>query len=157
MTRKRRRRIFIGILFFFGLLIYANFTNGLARCVLYKDFELDKIHRYVYVDKSMTSDERQRLLNIYQKSTQRIEDFFGERRASSYLIAGNTSFAIQRYGNHAAQTGITHLSFLESYSIVDSAGLNIDVISHELCHAELRERVGWYRREFKIPTWFDEG
>jgi len=154
---KRKKILLTGILFVLTLMIYANFTIGIVRCTLYKSIELDKISEYIYVDKSMPAEQRQSLLAIYYKSQKRIEAFFGTRRAKPYLIVGNTDFVIKNYGNQNAQTGLTHLSFLASYIVLDSMGLNIDVISHELCHAELKKRVGWYAREFKIPTWFDEG
>jgi len=31
------------------------------------------------------------------------------------------------------------------------------VLAHELMHAELAERVGYWRRMTQMPTWFDEG
>ncbi|MEO7522550.1 MAG: hypothetical protein ABIT58_00570, partial [Ferruginibacter sp.] len=30
-------------------------------------------------------------------------------------------------------------------------------IAHEISHTVLYRNIGWYRRTFKIPTWFDEG
>lgn len=153
----KKKIILITALFILILSIYATFTIGLVRCIVYKSIELDKINEFIYVDKSLPREQRQRLLNIYQKSAQRIEIFFGERKAKPYLLVGNTDFIIKNYGNKNAQVGLAHLSPLETYIIIDSAGLNIDVMSHELCHAELKERVGWYIREFEIPTWFDEG
>jgi len=36
-------------------------------------------------------------------------------------------------------------------------GQNVDVVAHEMAHAELFLRVGWLARWLQIPTWFDEG
>lgn len=157
MIKYKKKLLITGVLFVVSLLIYTNFTVGFMRCLLYKDFELDKIAPKIYVNKSMSDEQRQRLLNIYQKAEQRIEVFFGDRRAKPYLIAGDSDVLIKKYGNQNARTGITHLSFLETYIVIEPSGLNVDVLSHELCHAELIERVGWYKREFEIPIWFDEG
>ncbi len=52
---------------------------------------------------------------------------------------------------------MTHLTPFGAYIILSPDGTNIDVLSHELSHAELMERVGWQIRRQKIPVWFDEG
>lgn len=41
--------------------------------------------------------------------------------------------------------------------LVGPEGHNLDVVAHELMHAELAERVGYWQRLTDIPTWFDEG
>lgn len=46
---------------------------------------------------------------------------------------------------------------LGTYVIISKKGIDLDIISHEISHTELYERIGFYNREFKIPTWFDEG
>ena len=35
--------------------------------------------------------------------------------------------------------------------------MDLDIISHELSHAEFYKRIGFYNWTFKIPRWFDEG
>jgi len=41
--------------------------------------------------------------------------------------------------------------------IVGPKGQNIDVVAHELMHAELFDRVGFWGRITEVPVWFDEG
>ena len=41
--------------------------------------------------------------------------------------------------------------------MVGPKGQNLDVVAHELMHAELFERVGFWGRFTQIPVWFDEG
>lgn len=41
--------------------------------------------------------------------------------------------------------------------LVGPQGHNLNVMSHEWAHAELYERLGLIRREFRVPTWLDEG
>ena len=50
-------------------------------------------------------------------------------------------------------------SFLGSKTcvVIGPNGQNIDVIAHELMHAETEYRVGYWRRWLELPIWFDEG
>ena len=41
--------------------------------------------------------------------------------------------------------------------MVGPSGQNLDVVAHELMHAEIAERVGWWGRFTQLPVWFDEG
>ena len=40
---------------------------------------------------------------------------------------------------------------------IGQQGQNVDVVAHELMHAEIAERVGFWNRATKLPVWFDEG
>ena len=46
---------------------------------------------------------------------------------------------------------------LPSVIILNSTGQNVDVAAHEWAHAEFAHRVGFWRRNVQVPTWFDEG
>lgn len=35
--------------------------------------------------------------------------------------------------------------------------MNLDIIAHEISHAEFYERVGFYEFNYKIPSWFKHG
>lgn len=41
--------------------------------------------------------------------------------------------------------------------LLNSDGNRVDVIAHEWAHAELAERLGFFDRNFVLPTWVDEG
>ena len=41
--------------------------------------------------------------------------------------------------------------------IIGPKGQNVDVVAHELMHAETKHRVGYWRRWIELPIWFDEG
>jgi hypothetical protein len=130
-----------------------------------KDFYLDKLkfeQADVYVNPQMSKEERQNSILLYQKSKLRIDSLFGSTEAKPVILVGNTDEIMQLFGQANAQgqqvqTGMTHLTPFGAYIILSPDGTNIDVLSHELCHAELMERLGWKIRRQKIPIWFDEG
>ena len=35
--------------------------------------------------------------------------------------------------------------------------MDLDIIAHEISHAEFYERIGFYKFNFKIPSWFKHG
>ena len=41
--------------------------------------------------------------------------------------------------------------------MVGPKGQNADVVAHELMHAEIADRVGYWGRFTQLPVWFDEG
>lgn len=41
--------------------------------------------------------------------------------------------------------------------MIGPKGQNHDVVAHELMHAEIAYRVGWWGRLTQLPVWFDEG
>ena len=59
---------------------------------------------------------------------------------------------------HHARRGARHRPSLRQCGAAGaSPGRSVDVIAHELMHAELFERVGALRRLIEVPMWFDEG
>ena len=41
--------------------------------------------------------------------------------------------------------------------MIGTKGRNIDIVAHELMHAEIADRLGYWHRLTKLPIWFDEG
>ena len=52
---------------------------------------------------------------------------------------------------------MTHYRPTAAISVFGPAGQTVDVLAHELAHAELLQRVGYFTMEFCVPAWFDEG
>ena len=159
----------IGIAFFlfiFWLIVLTFFyAPNLVRSVFLKDFYLYKLEfsqATIYVNPETNIEERKNIVLLYQKSRLRIDSIYGSTEAKPSILIGNTDEVMQLFGNSNAisitsQTGMTHLTPFGAYIVLSPEGTNIDVLSHELSHAELMHRVGWQARRKKIPIWFDEG
>lgn len=50
----------------------------------------------------------------------------------------------------------THKTPFKSFVVFYKDCINLDILSHELSHAELCARIGYFKN-VKIPVWFDEG
>ncbi len=155
------------LLLIFWLVILACFyAPTLLRSVFLKDFYLDKLEykqANIYVNPEMNKEERKDIIFLYQQSRLRIDSLFGSTESKPSILVGNRGETMQLFGhstdekNTQLQTGMTHLTPFGAYIVLSPSGTNIDVLSHELCHAELMKRVGWQIRRKKIPIWFDEG
>ena len=81
------------------------------------------------------------------------------RRAKQETVArrlvgwkpGDTSFRVDDV------PGTAFISPLRTEVVLNLAHFSIDVTAHELVHAELAQRLGFWTRTVKLPVWFDEG
>ncbi|WP_291728355.1 hypothetical protein [Bernardetia sp.] len=109
----------------------------------------------------MSTKQRKEIILLYQKSRLRIDSLFGSTESKPTILVGTTDEVMQRFGypniEKETKTGMTHLTPFGAYIVLSSEGTNVDVLSHELSHAELMKRLGWKTRRQKIPIWFDEG
>ena len=89
------------------------------------------------------------------KARERIRDRFGPPLANPTIVNFQTAednwpFTFNPYGS-------THFLPWKTCVVFGPKGQSVDVVAHELMHAELVERVGYWQRLMHIPTWFDEG
>ncbi len=159
------------LLIFWLIVLTFFYAPTLVRSIFLKDFYLDRLEfnqANIYVNPKMNEEERENIILLYQKSRLRIDSLFGSTTSKPFILAGNTNEVMHLFGNSNSKnqgkikvpktaTGMTHLTPFGSYIILSPNGTNIDVLSHELCHAELLERIGWQTRRQKVPIWFDEG
>ena len=92
---------------------------------------------------------------LLQEARDRIENKFGPLKSKPTVVFFNErdSFwplTLNEYGS---------TSFLgyKTCVMIGPKGQNIDVTAHELMHAEIEHRVGYWRRWIELPIWFNEG
>ena len=92
---------------------------------------------------------------IIQQAKSRITGKFGplESHPVIYFFDSSTSFwsfARNSYGS---------TSFLgyKTCVAIGPNGQNVDVVAHELMHAEIARHTGFWARNKALPVWFDEG
>ncbi|NJL13348.1 MAG: hypothetical protein HC913_10325 [Microscillaceae bacterium] len=97
------------------------------------------------------------LFKMVQTARKRVHHFWGSTKARPVLVfcADEAEFAY--FGRNYGTPAMVNLNPLGTYIIVLPDGANIDVLSHEISHAELYSRLGWYTKMRQIPAWFDEG
>jgi hypothetical protein len=127
-----------------------------TRCLLVAWSGLEQIEPGVYVEPFSAREDRALLRREILQARIRVEGFLGSRRGSPVVIAGSAAL-FQRFGSSLGRTAVTHATPFGDYIVAGPPGINADVLSHEMTHAELKTRVGFFRWRFSIPKWFDEG
>jgi hypothetical protein len=86
----------------------------------------------------------------------RIAGFWGEKKCNPHFIYCNNGNEFARYSHAPAAPAITHCK-LGCYIVLSTDGVDLDIIAHEMAHAEFYERIGFYKWTFSIPPWFKHG
>lgn len=133
-------------------------SHEIVRCYLVRWSDLEKIAPNLYVAPDMPESKRQMLLSLLSDAKKRVGNLYGEFTADPVIIAGHTMEVMTTFGgnsyNRAGRTSITPIT---SFIILGPEGIqSLDVLSHEMAHAEFSERIGYWNRN-SIPNWFDEG
>ncbi len=135
----------------------AVFFSKQIRCQLVSWSNLKEVNPTLFVDPDMLPPQIADISEMLAEARQRVAQFYGDVRATPVVIAGQDGKVIGKYAQPGNRTATTFLYLGKAYIILGPDGLNVDVIAHELMHAELSQRVGSFTRDFKIPTWFDSG
>jgi hypothetical protein len=106
----------------------------------------------------MPDSQRQGLLSSLVEAQEEIATLYGTYRAKPVIIAGHTMEIMQAYGGNAYnRAGRAYLTPITTFIVLGPEGvLSVDILSHELAHAEFSARIGHGRRD-RVPNWFDEG
>ncbi|WP_373512610.1 hypothetical protein [Persicitalea sp.] len=127
-----------------------------CQTVAFSSFE--KINEKLYVSAGTDAAQRQRMYEAVGKARQRIEAFWGKSLGNATLILCSNPEEYQKYCHSSEGAGCSlGTPWGDSYIVLNLFGLNVDVVSHEMCHDELFTRLGWWKTTTQIPQWFNEG
>ena len=91
--------------------------------------------------------------DIVTQSSIRVTELMGTAESRPIIACLNTP----RVGINISHGQTRFALGLPPLVLIGPEGINEDVISHELVHAELATRLGLLKRAWMLPTWFDEG
>ena len=128
-----------------------------VRTFLVEFTGMQRFQQDVFVDPAMTGDARIRLQMSLALGRQRVADVFGEVLARPIVIATWTPSTATRFGIDPRATGFTRLTWTRSFIVLGPRGINVDVLAHEIAHAELSQRIRRFRLSSVVPPWFSEG
>jgi hypothetical protein len=94
------------------------------------------------------------MLEMLTEAKRRVSGLYGPLRARPTLIVSDAA-TMGRFSD--TPTAVTHYQPAGAFTAFGPRGQNVDVIAHELAHAELLARIGFPKLVFCVPTWFDEG
>jgi hypothetical protein len=133
---------------------FAFALPGPTACLLVGVADLHKLS-----DGSLTESEsevdQQRYVQLTRDARARIKSTFGKVESKPILVFfsrpdGFGPFKLNAYGS-------TQFIGSRACVMVGPKGQSVDVVAHELMHAEIHHRAGYLKRFLQLPTWFDEG
>ncbi|WP_353414966.1 hypothetical protein [Arenicella sp. 4NH20-0111] len=109
----------------------------------------------IYIDKNLLKSAHTKWFNLVANARKRINDIYGPMTSNPVIVFTETEKQSQKFGSN--RYGRTIQGPFGQCVVIGSKGRNIDVVAHELVHAEVHHRVGWFRHYTEIPIWFNEG
>ena len=154
-VRKRTLLAAVALALSLGAATLAYAIPGATACSLVGIARLHPLADGTLVEAGTSEQDQHKLQDLIVAAKSRIENTFGAPRAKPTLIFFRDPrtfwwLKVNPYGS-------TNFVGSRACVIVGARGLSTDVLAHELMHAELADRVGYWRRFTEIPVWFDEG
>lgn len=109
----------------------------------------------IFLSPKLPIEKHATIKSLIVKGKNRVNNTFGDMVSTPTIVIVANDEEAAYFG--ANSTATTHLTPLGACLILGPQGHNIDVIAHELVHAEVLHRVGWLTHLFNIPIWFNEG
>lgn len=133
---------------------FAFALPGPTACLLVGVAALHELSDGSLTDSASAADQ-QRYVQLTRDARARIEGIFGATESKPILVFFNhpDGFGPFRLNAH----GSTQFLGSRACVMVGPKGQSVDVVAHELMHAEIHHRVGYLKRFLQLPTWFDEG
>ncbi len=128
--------------------------KGLA-CELVPILGYPQLSGQIFIAKNMDLAESGHLLELIAQASNRLKDIYGQPDSQPRILITNDTLTAERWG--ANEAGSMHRLPWRSCIIIGPKGHNTDIIAHEMVHAEIQHRVGFWRFLKEIPVWFDEG
>lgn len=128
---------------------------GMAACAVMDALPLQRLPDGSLADGALTLAERRAAVADHAAARHRIARTFGPPRAGPVLVQLSQPDALWPFFYNSF--GSTDFLPGRTCIVIGPEGRNVDVLAHELMHAELAARVGFWRRRTQIPVWFDEG
>ena len=126
-----------------------------SRCILidYSNFKKDGS---LYFNSNTPKNEVDSVKRLIALASARVTRFWEQTKSAPKFIYCASEEDFKKYGIAYQVPAMTHIK-LGAYIVISHEGVDVDIIAHEIAHAEFYERIGFCNWSFKIPRWFDEG
>lgn len=156
--RSQRRTFIISFVTVIGFSIvaYAFANPGVAACALIDAAPFVQLTDGTLVEANSSDQNHAAVIKrLISEARIRIQNTFGTLRSTPIIIFLNDPNAFWPF--KLSEYGGARFIGTRTCLIIGPKGQNPDVIAHELMHAEIANRVGYWRRLTQLPVWFDEG
>lgn len=147
----------IPILFILAAVVFYIQYPELFNCLtIGESDEFIELNRNIYISKDTPEAVRDSITSILKEADDRVCTFWNMNKKTKdpvIIFCYNKSLLSLYSKNNLI---ITYKTPLNSYIIFYKDRINLDMLSHEISHAEFCARTGYFNNK-NIPTWFDEG
>jgi hypothetical protein len=126
-----------------------------TRSILIDNSNLKK-EGSVYFNASTPHNKIDSLKLLINQATIRIDNFWGQKTSNPKFIYCDNQDDFKKYCVNLSAPAVTYLK-LGSVIVLSADAMDLDIIAHELSHAEFYQRIGFYKFNYKIPSWFKHG
>lgn len=136
----------------FAAVVWSQPALAAFACPICLGFE--KAGPRLYVDRTMSPEQRRALKETDDRGRGRVEAFYGRLVSEPIVLACASSGCAERIGSGGSR-GAAFATFGVRLS---PFGLDEVILAHERSHVEAHGRIGLLRwAEGSLPSWFDEG
>jgi hypothetical protein len=161
LIMRKIKRYFIRLFLIFLIIIpVASFGHFFffpqeTRSLLvdFSDFHRDG---KLYFNAKTSESEIDSLRRYVKEASTRVTKFWGRKISNSKFIYCEKQTDFERYSVSPSAPAVTYLKF-GSVIVLSNWGLDLDIVAHEICHVELYQRIGFYKFNYRIPSWFKHG
>jgi hypothetical protein len=155
--KKIIRKFFLIFIIIIPVSAFAHFIffPQQTRSILidYSNFKKDG---RLYFNSNTPQNKIDTLKSLLDLASMRIAAFWGQQTCNPKYIYCDSDDDFKKFGSLYPVPALTHIK-LGSCIVISNQGIDLDILAHEISHAEFYERIGFYNWSFKIPRWFDEG
>lgn len=157
----RKKRIIKRVFFVISLfLVSAGMIHAMVfpqetRCIFVDVYDFER-NGSLYYRNNVSSETISQLKEIIEAAEIRVSQFWGEKTVEPKFIYCQDDEDYKKFGVPFMTPACANMK-LGSYIVISKTGIDLNIISHEISHTELFNRIGFFNRVRKIPIWFDEG
>ncbi|MBL0181311.1 MAG: hypothetical protein IPP96_03045 [Chitinophagaceae bacterium] len=143
--------ILIPIAAFAHFIIFPQETRSIL--IGYSGFKKDD---RIYFNAATPLSKIDSLRSLIEQASIRVGDFWGQKTCNPGFIYCDNEIDLKKYSINPSAPAVTYTK-LGAVIVLGADGMDLDIIAHEISHAEFYQRIGFYAFMFKIPSWFKHG
>jgi len=146
--------VLLGVLVCLALLVAE---RRVAACVIASHGAYDQVGEGLFVAPDVDGPARADAVESWLAARGRVAELLGSGEAAPTVLVTASQDEAAWFGLASEVPGAAYSVPWGTYIVVSPRGRNVDVLAHELVHAELAARLGYLDYALELPTWFDEG
>jgi len=127
---------------------------GVVACALIKNAPLTQWKASLFSE-SPDSEDHKLYESLLSQARKRIENTYGKSNSQPHIVFFDSVEPYPMYKPNLY--GSTHFIGTRACIFIGPKGQNVDVVAHELVHADIFNAIGPINRALHMPVWLDEG